>query len=673
MLQSIEDLKGITQLIQEVEAQRGALAEKIQGRKSAGDDLLDDFDLLDAQLSKAAADVAQARSAEDVEALKERYGDLAILKQLGSLFAREEAKQAQKRALTQVQSIYDSMTAQQEANTAQLELWHEEIKQTLAEVDPDLGAQSGVYERFAALLSQEAAVLSEELRTSLLNANWDTAQFSVADTAASGHLRDLSSRLYHLWELQLPKPDPNRIWNFECIGNNFKIKFIYHFNNQAVQEPQSVEMYFKFLDKYLDQNLFKCVDIFQDPSSSMTQELVHQQFINHILNPIREKVSSTLLKNPETSSDQDLKTLIALISQVFIIDNALIKKHLYHGHGLIAMIPKTILDTWHQFEIEASTSQFLKIMKSPLNKSGADFCKLLRNLYAYFEPFFHIDFDELMDYKIKITNRIFMGLPNRYRENLLAVKDDQATAYADEAQFEQTLWKLNNLELIMSLLKDLETKLIFIQITNYVNIATSSTYDTVLSDVLGSYEDTVIAVKDSVVHRIKKMLNLSLRNYFKLNEWALISSEPQQCSAELIAPLSLSNRLIGTMDSFDLKPHTILSVKNEVLNIIIHYMLDYVINLNKFSQMGFAQLQLDYNALKESLNFPHASIPQNAEEGALLETLKVLELRYKKSQDSKQFLSKSYIDRREFSAFRDYLQIKYSTDSELANAMYRLI
>ncbi|KAM3161821.1 Protein transport protein TIP20 [Lachancea thermotolerans] len=646
MLQSIEDLKGIPQLIHEVEAQRGELAEKIQGHNSPGDDLLDDFDMLDAQLAKAAADVVQARSTADVKALKEKYGNLAILEQLDSLFTREETKQAQKHALVKIQNIYDSMAAQQEANSAQLELWHEDIKQALAEVDPDLGAQSGVYERFTALLTQEAAVLSEELKTLLLNANWDTRQFSVVDAVATEHLRDLSNRLYRLWQLQLPEPDSNSIWNFECIANNFKIKFIYHFNNQAVQEPQSVEMYFKFLDKYLDQNLFKCVDIFQDPSSSssMTQELVHQQFINHILNPIREKVSSTLLKNPEISSDQGLKTLIALISQIFIIDNALIKKHLYYGHGLIAMIPKSILDTWHQFEIEASISQFQKIIKSPLEKSGVDFCKLLQNLYAYFEPFFHIDFDELMDYKIKITNRIFMGLPNRYRENLLAVKDDQATSYTDEAQFKQTLWKLNNLELIMSLLKDLETKLTFIQITNYVNIATSSDYSTVLSDVLDSYEDTVIAVKDSVIHRIKKMLNMSLRNYFKLNEWALVTLEPHQCSAELIAPLSLSNRLIGTMDSFDLKPHTTLSVKNEVLNIIIHYMLDYVVNLNKFSEMGFVQLQLDYNALKETLSFPHVSIPQNAEEGAFLESLKVLELRYKRSQTNKQFLSKGYID-----------------------------
>lgn len=106
------------------------------------------------------------------------------------------------------------------------------------------------------------------------------------------------------------------------------------------------------------------------------------------------------------------------------------------------MVPKSILDTWQNFEIETSVSQFQKLTSTSLEKSGNDFAKLLRNLYTYFEPFFQIQNERLMDYKIKITNRIFMDLPNRYREALLTIKGGKGVSYTDEEQFEKTLWKL---------------------------------------------------------------------------------------------------------------------------------------------------------------------------------------------------------------------------------------
>ena len=197
------------------------------------------------------------------------------------------------------------------------------------------------------LLRQEADILIQALEKKLLESTWDGTSFDVGNGEAVLDLRNLSQRLYHLWTLQLPKADENHIWNFQCIANNFKIKFVYHFNQQAMQQLQSVEMYFKFLDKYLDQNSFKCVEIFSDASAGLPQTMVHQQFVNHVLTPIREKVSSTLTKISNDTSSQALKTLIVLLSQIFIMDNALLKKHLYYGDGLIVMaVSYTHLDVY---------------------------------------------------------------------------------------------------------------------------------------------------------------------------------------------------------------------------------------------------------------------------------------------------------------------------------------
>ncbi|SCV04218.1 LANO_0G08878g1_1 [Lachancea nothofagi CBS 11611] len=674
MLESIEDLKRVKKLAEDVEHEREALAVQLEAKTNQNENVLDEFDQVNKRLSEAAQNIIATRSAADIATLRAKYGPLAVLDEIEALIVQREAKTAEKSALDRVQKTLGAMDAVPEsgATDAQLELWNEELRAA----EHQLSSQNlePVCQRFNELLRQSAQPLIEALKSELLESNWDLPQKGHSQLPVV-HLRELSSRIYRLNSMLLPRLDLNEVWNFQCIANNFKIKFVYHFVNDSMQKPHSVEMYFKFLEQYLDQNLFKCIGIFNDPTTTgLSQNFVHQQFINHILTPIREKVNNTLTKIANSASTANLNTLLLLLSQIFIIDNALLKKYFYDGLGLIAMIPARVLDTWLSFEIESSAAQFHKIAKSAnLEKSGIDFSKLLKNLYAYFEPFFNVEYGKLMDYRLKITKAIFMELPNRYRDSLLKAKEE--TTVTDEGQFEQTLWKLQNLLVVRRLLEDFGNRLNFVELTDYLNSATSSSYETVFSEVINVYEEAIIIVRDSAIHRFKKMMNIALRNYFKVNDWAQMDTKPQQCSAELVSPLGLSSKVMNTIEKFELTPDIMLTIRDEILNALIHYMIDYVVNLNKFSESGLEQLALDFTLLKKSLNFPYSNTPQNAEEAVFLETFTVLKLKYKTKENNglPPLISKKNIDSRDFSEIRKILRINYSTDSELANALYRLL
>ncbi|SCU81917.1 LADA_0C01838g1_1 [Lachancea dasiensis] len=669
MLESIADLKRVKQLAKDIELERDELALQLQTKAEQNDAVLTDFDSVSEKLVTAAQQISSVRTVGEIAELRLRYGPLKILDQLEALFVQQASKTAEKSALDEVQSVHEAMDAVDTAqNALYLEQWRAKLKLAARQApDHDLSA---VFQRFNDLVRQEAQPLMDRLESELLASSWDSEDMAVPET----EFRELSTKIYSLNALLLPHRNDHEIWNFQCIAHNFKIKFVYHFVNESVQKPSSVEVYFRFLEKYLDENLFKCINIFSDPTAAdLTENFVHQQFINHILMPIREKVNTTLTKIATGGSNESLKTLMILISQIFIIDDALLKKHFYDGVGLVAIIPGEVLDTWLSFEIESSANQFRKIAQLSLDKSGHDLSKLLENLYAYFEPFFGLEYNKLMDYKLKTTTAIFMDLPHKYRDFLFKSREDGSASYTDEAQFEQTLWKLQNLLLVRKTIDDFGDRLSFILLTNYLNAATSSAYPSVFSDVLRLYDEAVLAVRDSIIHRLKKMMNVSLRNYFKVNEWANINSEPQQCSAELVTSLNLLVRLISTIDKFDLTRDISLAIKSELLNILVHYMMDYVVNLNKFSELGLRQLELDFIALKDSLNFSCSAVPQNAEEGVFRETLEVLKLKYKHHDFFDEFISKKYVDRREFSGIRDKLKITYSTDSELANALYRLL
>ncbi|CEP61481.1 Tip20p LALA0_S03e03818g [Lachancea lanzarotensis] len=677
ILTSVDELPKVKTLADAIEKERETFALQLKTRTGQNEAVLYDLDRADKQLLALAENIASVRSSSDTAKLRAQYGSLAVLDQIDTLFTQKAAKTAEISALKQLEDISVAIkTAKEESEIqeSQLQQWHDNLDVLKSQLqDSDL---ESVFQSFNNLLQQQALPLREELKSVLLDSGWDLPgkDYSVlVSELPRSSLKQLSSRIYRLNQLWLPQRGSDDIWNFECIANNFKIKFIYHFMKESIQEPNSVEMYFKFLEKYLELNLYKSVNLFHDPSvPDLDENFVHQQFINHVLVPIREKVNVTLVNIANSASSNHLKTLVVLISQIFIIDNALVKKHFYDGLGLIAMIPEEVLNAWLSFEIDSSLDQFQKITKTAnLVKSGSDFAKLLENLYLYFEPFFNVEYGKLMEYKLRTTKTIFMDLTQKYRDILLNSKDEPGEASSEQAQFEKTLWKTHNLQLIRITLENFADKLNFILLTEYLNSATSSSYDTIFDDVLNLYENAITTAKESIIHRYKKLMNAALRNYFKVSEWNQISSAPQQCSAEIVSPLNLSNKLITALEKVDLTPDIILAIKTDILNILIHYMMDYVINLNRFNKFGLDQLRLDFDMLKESLRFSHNSSPQTAEEGSFFETLEILALKYRDDNRYRNFLTKSFIDRRQFSDLRESLAIKYSTDSELANALYR--
>lgn len=676
MLSSVEELGEIDRQIEEVNEKRSELAGQLQLQTQQEEELLTQLDAVNEQLGEVAEEVGRARTCADVEQLRIKYGPLAVLAQLEQLFRERDARAGAVQAADALQRAMDVLS-KLETRTYTLESLQElrELHSTIRDVAaqvPDEEATARAYARFNALVERIGRESAQIFEKELLAAKWDTQQF-VRTESAMQHLRELSSSLYSLNELLLPHADSDAMWNFDCMANNFKIKFIYHFNGSSMQQTQSIEMYFQFLDKYLDQNLCKCIEIFQDEKAGVTPGLVHRQFINRVLEPIRHKVNSTMVKTAQTLSKEGLNTMLVLISQVFINDNALLKKHYYDGVGLVSMIPNQILDKWLAFETDSTTAQYSKICNGPLNRNGFDLQKLLLNLYEYFEPFYNLDYDRLMDYKFKITKEIFMDLPSNYRKYILTHGDDRAPSYIDESQLEQTLWKLHNLVLIQQLLQEFENKFNFINLTLYFNDLTSSSYSTVLSDVLGSYEEAIVTLRESVIHRIKKMLSSTLRVYFKVNDWSTITSEPEQCSSELVGAVNLLKKIFIIMTQFDLTVDIPLIIKNEVLNIIIHFMVDYVVNLNKFSEMGLQQLLIDYDSLKETLNFEVEQDPQNAEEAAFFETIAILKLKHQAPNTATKFMTKEYVEKRDFAEFRSALNIIYSTDSEISSALYRVL
>ncbi|SCU96937.1 LAFA_0G08900g1_1 [Lachancea sp. 'fantastica'] len=676
-LTSIDEFPKVKALADIIEKEREGLALQLQTRTGQNEAVLHELDQVDQKLLELAKEISSVRSNADVAQIRTRYGSLAILDQIDALFAQKAAKTAELSALKRLDEISSGIKAvatESKVEEAQLQQWHDNLDGLKNQVrNSDL---EPVFQSFNQLLLEQALPLREELKSRLLDSGWDLADKdinAVVSESSASSLKELSSRIYRLNKMWQPQQDSDEIWNFECIANNFRIKFVYHFVNESIQKPHSVEMYFKFLEKYLDLNLYKCVYLFRDPNvPNLDEAYVHQQFINHVLAPIREKVNTTLVNIANSASSDHLKTLVVLISQIFIIDNALVKKHFYDGLGLIAMIPEEVLTTWLSFEIDSSLNQFQKIIKTTnVAKSGSDFAKLLENLYLYFEPFFNLEHGNLMEYKLRTTKTIFMDLTQKYRDILLNSKDETSGAISEQAQFEKTLWKTRNLQLIRATLESFADKLNFILLTEYLNAATSSSYDTIFDDILNLYENAISAAKESIIHRYKKLMNVAFRNYFKVSDWNQITSVPQQCSAELVSPLNLSNKLITMMETVDLTPDMLLDIKGEILNILIHYMVDYVINLNRFNKFGLDQLHLDFGMLKESLRFSQKCDPQSAEEGSFLETLKVLALKYEVDDSCQHFLAKSFIDRRQFSDLRERLSIKYATDSELANALYR--
>lgn len=428
-----------------------------------------------------------------------------------------------------------------------------------------------------------------------------------------------------------------------------------------------IEIYFKFLNDYLTENLYKCINIFHDEANGITEQKIHEEFINYVLQPIRDKVQSTLSQN-------DLKTLIILISQIIFTDKNLSTSFHYTGKGLVSLLPDESWDKWLTYEIEATTKQFETITQNPvdLSKSADDFNKILKKTYEYLEPFYQLEYEPLETYKLKTCSQIFMKLSSSYLDYVLTT-DSLGEKRTKEKELYQTIIKLQCLNIVYRKIYELSENPVFIRLTNMVNEIEGSNYFSVFQNILNDYQtDMVDDIQNSIIHRVKKLIKESLQNYFKLKTWSNLenpSENMESASSELVNTINLLNRVINSVDSRDIPSPIILNIKNELLNIIVNYFVESILKLNKFNQQGLSQFNIDFCSLRDTLNLPTNII--NAKESNLLELLKVLTIRY--DQKGETFLSKTYINAGAFDDLRKRLSLQHLDDSDIQDALYRIV
>ncbi|CDO94744.1 unnamed protein product [Kluyveromyces dobzhanskii CBS 2104] len=669
MLHSIEDLINIDSHIQEVSSSRDKLAERLKQLKDDEDDFVNNMDMIEKRLNEATNEISSITCIADIEPLRLKYGNLQVLDQIETLFKQKQAHINEADVLREIDEF-----PIQDAENFNPELI-ESLKLKITSFDIE---SAEVRERFNFLLESISKRLLDKFKQDLLNSKWDTEHF-VSSKKIVRDVCEQSSTLFNLQKLWIDDisavSENKQYWNFQGISHNFLIKFMYHFSNpkfeDSGQQKQSIELYFRFLDRYLQTNLFHCIDIFCDEKSGLTKEFIHEQFINHTLNPIRNKVTQTLLKISENQSGENIKTMIVLISQIFINDNALIKNHYYTGVGLVSLLPPKVLEAWLDFELNSTLHQYGKIISSPLSTNGTDLVKLLENMYQYFEPCFNIEYHYLDSYKLQIVGRIFLELVNRYNKFIIS-PDPSLLQLSEEKQLEITFLKLRNILLLEKCVYELRFKPAFIELTYTFNELSGSQYSSIFTESFSSLEETVITIRESIIHRWKKIFKASLSPYFKLGKWQEISNRPDQCSTEIIGAIQKVSELKAEFAQLKLPTNISISIFHALLTQSISYLKDYVIKVNSFSEYGLQQAMLDYEELKKVLQM--TGVPQSVQEMEFEEFIKVLSLKYNGKIQVLPFLSKAYISQSlDYIEVRDALNLKYIPNSELDYALYKIL
>lgn len=679
MLKSVEDLIQIDVHINEVNSKRDALAEKIKQLKDAEDVFVDEMDHIEKRLNDATLEISQIEKIEDIEPLRAKYGKLKILDQIETAFKEQQRALHEKEVLEGINSLnvedfengsFDSLI---------------NLKKIITTYDIGSGLVLNKYNAFIESLSTK---LMSNFKQELLNSKWDTEYF-VKSKKIVLDLRRQSSALFNLQKHLLTDPSiqsksesqveqdkcAQQYWNLQCISHNFFIKFMYHFSNpkfdDSGQQKQSIELYFKFLDRYLEANLFRCIDIFHDEEAGLTKEFLHEQFINHTLNPIRNKVTQTLTNISENQNQENLRTMIILISQIFINDNALSKKHFYSGVGLVSLLPNNILEAWLEFELDSTLRQYEKIISSPLSTNGTDLVKLLENMYGYFEPCFNIEYGNLESYKLQIVSRIFLELISSYNKFIVSA-DPTLAQLPEEKQLEVTFLKLHNIILLEEYVSKLRFKPAFIELTFTFNKLSGSSYTSIFSESLGSLEETIVTIRESIVHRWKKILKYSLNPYFRLSTWHDFSTNPNQCSTELINAIQKCTQLKNSFNELEFPNSISISIMTSLLSQWVSYLKDYVVKVNSFSDQGLKQVTIDYKELSNV--FKIESIPPSVEQMEFEEFLTVLGIKDEKKDIKLPFLTKSYMSHSDdYSEVRSALDLKYISKSELRYALYKIL
>lgn len=662
MLNNINDLLAIDSEIEEVKSERSKLAEQL---KFAEQKSLKDSEK-NALYKDIAEKVQMCIDVEDVKKLRVEYGDLKVFDECEQKFNEIKLIEDKENELDDLKTQLDQLVLKdvKDFSFYEIAIMFENLK-TIQESNtlldnPTLVITLDTFDK--KIVSRYAEHISSDFNQQLFNTKWDTEYFSMSDSETIDKINATSSLLFKLTKLYFNE-DNSKLWNFISISNNFKVRFTYHFHNDS----STINLYFKFLNDYLKSNLYKCISIFEDASIGLTKSLIHEQFINHVLDPIREKINIMLLKN-------DTKTFIALISQIISTDKNLVNSFFYRGKGLISLVSEDSWTKWLTYEVLISKKQFEAITKSPkeLNNSASNFCKLLRKIYDYMEPFYELDYPNLERLKLKTCSQIFLQLISDYLDFVMTC-DALEEKHTKEDELQQTLIKLQNVNTVYDKIYELSQQLIFVELTNIVNEIESKRYISIFQDVLDDYEKNIRDdLQNAIIHRVQKMVKDSLQGYFKVSTWVIMDlpeDENNRPTPEVISCISLLKRVIGNIDSVGVSYSIILSIKQEILNRIVNYFIESILKLNKFNKQGLVQFEIDYNNIRDTLNLPDNF--ENCQDLLLFELLRLLSIKY--NEELQKYIDKSYIKTGKFSDIINEMSLEQVNDSEIQDALYRIL
>ncbi|GMM54751.1 Tip20 protein [Maudiozyma humilis] len=662
MLNNINDLLAIDSEIEEVKSERSKLADQLKKAEQKT--------LKDSEKNALYRDITEKLQlcidSEDVKKLRIEFGDLKIFDECEQKFNEIKLIEDKETELDDIKGQLDKLALKdvKDLSFYEIAIMYENLKSIeeshILIDNPTLTITLDAFDR--KIVSTYAEHLLTDYNQQLFNTKWDTEYFSMSDSDAIDKINKTSSLLFKLTKLCFNQ-DSAKLWNFVAMANNFKVRFTYHFHNDA----STINLYFKFLNDYLKNNLYKCISIFEDTSVGLTKQLIHEQFINHVLDPIREKINAMLLKN-------DIKTFIALISQIISTDKNLMSTFFYRGKGLISLVSDSSWEKWLEYEVLMSKKQYNTITKSAeeLNNSAQNFCKLLRKVYDYLEPFYELDYPNLEGLKLKTCSKIFLQLFNDYLDFVMTC-DALGENHSKENELQQTLIKLQSVAMVRDKIYELSQQFVFVELTNVVNEREDKRYITIFQDVLDDYERNIRDdLQNAIIHRVQKMMKDSLQGYFKVNTWVLTElpeDEKLTPTPEVISCISLLKRVISNLDSIGVSYSVTLKIKDEILNRIVNYFVESILKLNKFNQQGLKQFEIDYTTVRHALNLPDNF--ENAQDQLVFELLKLLSIKYNDSMQK--YVDKTYIKTGDFSDIINEMSLNQLEESEIQDALYRIL
>ncbi|CCH59521.1 hypothetical protein TBLA_0B07020 [Henningerozyma blattae CBS 6284] len=481
--------------------------------------------------------------------------------------------------------------------------------------------------------------LSSWLNDYLLSSKWDTPNFNMKNISQINRINNAHNILVQLSNLYILNHENSFPTS---ITNNFKIRFIYHFQTSTTNTIDNIETYFNFVKNYLNENLYKAIRIFHNASFNISKDLIHSEFINNIL-----KILIDFLQNKLVLYKDNKKTLSSLIFQIISFDNFLIHKFNYNENlTLTSLLPTNLLNIFLNYEIENFNIKFNNTILNRPNHNNSDesnlseiiviskdFNKLIHKFMSRFDLFFNLNSKNLLQFKLILVSDCLMNLFTSYLEFLLKIdflpnenfdtssstkknrhqsstnissinNNSSNTSRSKLDELNQTIIKLQNVSLVYKLIQNLSNNETLVILTEFVNTNEHTKYNSLLQSILKEYHITIhVDITPIIINRIKKLLKDSMTNYFKLgNYWSTIedgncSNEENLTTPELLNSIKLLRNIWSVLNSNYILPDVNLIIKSELLDIILNYFIESILKLNKFTKNGIVQLYSDFKSL----------------------------------------------------------------------------